>query len=321
MKIVISGSIAYDYLMTFPGRFSDHFIAEALDRVSVSFLVENLTRQRGGAGANIAFNLALLGEHPILMATAGTDFPEYREWLVQHGVDVGAVREIPDVFCASFFVNTDSENNQIGSFYTGAMAHAKGYKLVEAMDELPDLVVVAPNDPVAMSELADECYQLGVPFMFDPSQQVIWLDADFLLHGTERCQLLIVNEYEWEMIAKKTGLTREQLIQDGKTLIVTHGGEGSHIYAGGQHYHVPVFPVKDLKDPTGVGDAYRAGLLKGIASGFGWELCGQIGSVAASYVLEQVGTQQHNYTLQAFVDRFRTAYDDHGQLDAWLQQS
>jgi adenosine kinase len=318
MRIVISGSIAFDYLMRFPGRFRDHLIAEKLDRISISFLVETLTRERGGSAANIAYSLALLQERPILMGTAGMDFPEYRVWLEQAGVDTSAVREIPGVFSASFFANTDSESNQIGSFYTGAMAYSKDYKLAEAVSPNPDLMVISPNDPTAMSQLADECAEKLVPFLFDPSQQVIWLDADFLMHGTERCSILIVNEYEWEMIAKKTGMTREKLIQDGKTLIVTHGGDGSHIYAGGEHYHVPVFPVTTIADPTGVGDAYRSGLLKGIACGYGWTLCGQIGALAAAYVLEKQGTQNHSYTLAEFVTRFRTVFDDQGQLDSWL---
>jgi adenosine kinase len=286
--------------------------------VSLSFLVETLVRERGGSGANIAFNLALLGERPILMGTAGHDFPAYRKWLDDHGVDTSAVREIPDVFSASFFVNTDSENNQIGSFYTGAMAYSKGYTLAEAVDPLPDLLINSPSDPQAMLELAEETRQLGVTHFFDPSQQVIWLEGDDLQYGIARCDMLIVNEYEWEMVANKTGLQRDQFLNEGKKLIVTHGGEGSHIYAEGEHYAVPVFPVEDIVDPTGVGDAYRAGLLKGLASGFDWGLCGRIGAVAAAYCLEQKGTQNHAYTLVEFVARFRTVFDDQGALDAWL---
>ncbi|HEX3050513.1 MAG TPA: carbohydrate kinase family protein [Aggregatilineaceae bacterium] len=318
MKIVISGSIAYDYLMRFPGRFRDHLIEGKLDRISLSFLVENLTRQRGGSGANIAYNCALLGIEPYLMATVGNDFADYGAWLKSKGVNLDAVRTIPDILTASFFVNTDVDNNQIGSFYTGAMANAKGYTIAEALDFTPDLMTISPNDPTAMSELVDECAERKIPFLFDPSQQVIWLDADFILHGTEGCQILIVNEYEWEMIAKKTSLTREQLVQDGKTLIVTHGGEGSHIYAEGTHYHIPIFPAAAIVDPTGVGDAYRAGLLRGIACDCGWELSGQIGALAAAYVLEHMGPQNHSYTLPEFVARFRTVFDDHGALDEWL---
>lgn len=318
MKIVVTGSIAFDYLMRFPGRFQDHLIPEKLDAISVSFLVEDLVRERGGVGANIAYNLALLGERPILMGTAGRDFDEYATWLETHGVDLSAVRVIPDVFTASFFANTDSDNNQIGSFYTGAMAYSRGYTLAEALRETPDLVVISPSDPTAMGELADECQTSGYPFLFDPSQQVIWLDGAFLRHGIDRCKLLIVNGYEWEMIAKKTGLDIEQLVQQGKTLIITLGNEGSRIYADGKRYDVPVFPVQQVADPTGVGDAFRAGLLKGIASGFDWMLAGQIGALSAAYALEHKGTQNHHYTLPEFVARFRTAFDDGGALDTWL---
>lgn len=318
MRIVVSGSIAYDYLMQFPGRFQEHLIADALDRVSLSFLVEDLRRERGGSGANIAFNLALLGERPILMNAAGRDFSEYRVWLEQHGVDTSAVRVIEDVFTASFFCNTDTENNQIGSFYTGAMAFTKGYKLADAVDPLPDLVINAPSDPKAMLELADECRTLGVQHMFDPSQQVVWLEGDDLRYGIDRCDFLIVNEYEWEMVTKKTGLTREQFLNEGKTLIVTHGGKGAHVYAAGEHYAIPVFPVETIADPTGVGDAFRAGLLKGMAAGFDWNLSGRIGALAAAYVLEQHGTQNHYFTRAEFVARFRTVFDDEGALDSWL---
>jgi len=320
MRIVVTGSIAFDYLMKFPGRFRDHLIADRLDQISVSFLVEDMVRERGGTAANIAFNLALLGERPVLMGTAGRDFGDYQVWLEQHGVDTSAVRVIPDVYTASFFANTDADNNQIGSFYTGAMAYSKGYTLAEALNFDPDLVVISPGDPTAMTELAEECERQGYDFLFDPSQQVIWLDGDFLRHGIERCKMLIVNAYEWEMIAKKTGLEREQPLQEGKALIITHGNEGSHIYAEGEHMVIPVFPVTNVVDPTGVGDAYRAGLLKGLASGFDWELCGRIGALSAAYVLENQGTQNHHYTLPEFVARFRMVFDDGGALDVWLSQ-
>ena len=318
MNVVVSGSIAFDYLMRFPGRFRDHFIDQALDHVSLSFLVEELRHERGGSGANIAFNLALLGERPTLMGTAGKDFDEYRAWLEKHGVDTSAVRIIPDEYTASFFCNTDVENNQIGSFYAGAMSHAKGYRLADAVTELPDLVLNSPNNPKAMLELAEECRARGVRHFFDPSQQVIWLDADDLRYGVERCDLLIVNEYEWDMITNKTGLTQVDIVGAGRVLIVTYGGEGARIYEGDTLHRIPAFPVENEVDPTGVGDAFRAGLIKGMASGFGWPLSGRIGALAAAYVLEQHGTQNHHYTLAEFVARFRTAFDDQGALDAWL---
>ncbi len=319
MNVVVSGSIAFDYLMRFPGRFRDHFIDQALDHVSLSFLVEELRHEKGGSGANIAFNLALLGERPILMGTAGKDFAEYRAWLERHGVDTSAVRVIPNEYTASFFCNTDVDNNQIGSFYAGAMSHAKGYRLVDAVAELPDLVLNSPNDPKAMLELAEECRVRGVRHFFDPSQQVIWLDADDLRYGVERCDLLIVNEYEWDMIANKTGFSQTDIVEAGRVLIVTRGGEGADIYEGDETHHIPAFPVQKVLDPTGVGDAFRAGLIKGMACGFGWPLSGRIGALAAAYVLEQHGTQNHHYTLPEFVARFRTAFDDQGALDAWLR--
>ncbi len=318
MNVVVSGSIAFDYLMRFPGRLRDHFIAQALDHVSLSFLVEELRHEKGGSGANIAFNLALLGERPTLMGTVGKDFDEYRAWLEKHGVDTSAVRSIPDEYTASFFCNTDVENNQIGSFYAGAMSHAKGYRLVDAVAELPDLVLNSPNDPKAMLELAEECRVRGVRHFFDPSQQVIWLDADDLRYGVERCDLLIVNEYEWDMVANKTGMSQADVAGAGRALIVTRGENGADIYAEGETYHVPAFPVEKVVDPTGVGDAFRAGLIKGMACGFDWPLSGRVGALAAAYVLERHGTQNHHYTRHEFVARFRTVFDDQGALDAWL---
>jgi len=320
MKIVLTGSIAYDYLMSFPGRFRDHLLPDELHHISVSFLVETLVRERGGVAANIAYNLALLGERPLLMGTVGQDFAEYRAWLEAHGVDTGGVREIPGVFTASFFANTDSENNQIGSFYTGAMAFSKGYRLADAFDFTPDLVAVSPSDPGAMTELTAECAARAIPCLYDPSQQVIWLDGATLRENADRCGLLIVNDYEWEMIAQKSGLTIPALIAAGKTVIITQGGAGSDIYTGDEHVHIPIFPPASIAGPTGVGDAYRAGLLKGIACGYDWALCGELGALAAAYALEHKGTQNHSYTRAEFVARFRTQFDDGGRLDAWLAE-
>ena len=254
---------------------------------------------------NIAYSLALASGRSA--GTVGSDFGEYRTWLEEAGVDLSAVREIPDEFTASFFANTDAENNQIGSFYTGAMAYSKNYRLADVLDEKPDLVVVSPSDPTAMSQLADECCEQNIPFMYDPSQQVIWLEGDVLAHGIDRCQILIVNEYEWEMIANKTGLTRKSLVGRGKTLIVTHGGDGAHIYAGGEHTHVPVFPRREspirpawaTHTGPGCSRASRVGSTDAVRAGR---------ALAASYVLEHVGTQNHHYTLAEFVSRFRTVF-------------
>ena len=307
MRIVLTGSIAYDYLMRFPGRFRDHLIADQLDQISVSFLVEDMVRERGGVAANIAYSLALLGERPILMGTAGRDFGEYRAWLDEHGVDTSAVRIIPEVYTASFFANTDSENNQIGSFYTGAMAYSKGYTLAEALTEAPDLVVISPGDPTAMTKWPMNARH-GYPSL-DPSQQVIWLDGDFLRHGmtaapADRQRLRV------EMIAKKTGLTLQDLVRAGKT-VMSHGNDGSHTTPAATLHGTRV-PCRKVCDPTGVGDAYRAGLP-------GHRLASTGRSAGGSRRWRRhtwSSAARSHYTLAEFValpHRLR------GALDAWLK--
>jgi adenosine kinase len=252
------------------------------------------------------------------MGTAGKDFDEYRAWLERAGVDTTPIVQRDDVFTASFFANTDLDNNQIASFYAGAMAYAKDYSLAGTLGGMPDLVVISPNDPQAMMHLVDECHANDVPYMFDPSQQVLRLDKDFICHGIEGAHMLICNEYEYELIQKMTGLDTDDMLDLLDVMVVTLGDQGSVIYAGGETYRVPVAPVERIADPTGVGDAYRAGLLKGIASGWPWEMCGKMGAVCAAYVLEQVGTQNHHFTLAAFVERFRANFDDEGRLDSLL---
>jgi adenosine kinase len=317
MKIVVTGSIAYDYLMFFPGRFSEHLIAGQLDKISVSFLVDSLQRQRGGTAPNIAYNLALLGGRPTVMATAGQDFGEYRTWLQQHGVDTTAVVEIPDLFCASFFVNTDEEQNQIGHFYAGAMAEANQLSFaVHAPDA--DLAIISPNEPAAMRSYAAECRQLGIAFIYDPSQQTIRLSAEDLLAGLDGCSLLTVNEYEFSMIQEKTGLSEEQILQRCGGLLITKGKSGSIIRLGDCRYEIPAVPLKALVEPTGAGDAFRAGLMRGMQLGLPWEIAGRMGALAAAYVLESFGTQSHRYTIAEFVTRFRRHFDDSGALDQLL---
>lgn len=318
MDIVITGSIAYDYLMTFPGRFKDHLLPDKLDRVSLSFLVDKLDKHYGGIAPNIAYTLALLGERPRILGTAGKDFDRYRDWLEAAGVDTSAVVQIDHEYTATFFATTDLDNNQIASFYAGAMAHAKHYTLMDTLGAMPDLVVISPNDPEAMIQIMDECAAHDAPVMFDPSQQVLRLEADFLCHGIERSRILICNEYEFELICDKTGLDRDAMLKHVDVLNITLGSQGSVIYADGEAYHIPVAPVAHIADPTGVGDAYRSGLLKGMASGWPWPVCGRVGAVCAAYVLEQVGTQNHHFTRRAFVARFREHFDDERLLDAML---
>jgi len=320
MEIAVTGSIAYDYIMRFPGRFADQIVPDKIDRISLSFLVDEMTKHWGGVAANIAYTLALLrlSPRPRLVGTVGRDFPDYRAWLESAGVDTSPVRQIDEVFTASFFVNTDVDNNQIASFYAGAMAYARRFALAELLPTPPDLVVISPNDPPAMQQYVDECHKRGIAFLYDPSQQVARFDGEALRHGIDRAHILICNEYEFELIIQKTCLTRDAIIDRVPVVVVTLGEKGSRIYTGGRAIDVPVFPPERIADPTGVGDAFRAGLLRGLAAGWEWKLCGEVGALCAAYVLEQVGTQSHRFTPQEFVARFRTVFDDGGRLDDLL---
>jgi len=316
MNVIVTGSIAYDYLMTFPGRFVEHILPEQLHRISVSFLVDEMRRQRGGCAANIAYNLALLGERPRLMGTVGQDFPEYRAWLERHGVDTSLTRDEPDLFTASFFVNTDQDGNQIASFYTGAMARARNLSFHDLDAGLVELVIISPNDPEAMVKYAAECRELGIPYLYDPSQQIIRLSGEDLQAGLEGCDLLVVNEYEFEMMQEKTGWSAEAIRSaPARACVVTLGPEGAHVWTGGALHAIPAVPPQRADDPTGVGDAFRAGLVKGLALGLSWDLAGGMGALAATYTLEQPGPQSHHYRLAEFVARFRQHFDDAGALD------
>lgn len=318
MDIIVTGSVAYDYLMRFPGRFSEYLIREHLHQVSVSFLVDDMSKHWGGNAANIAYTMGLLGMRPKLFATVGRDFGDYRQWLESSNVDCSTIRQIDHVFTASFFVNTDLDNNQIASFYSGAMAFAKNYQIADVYDGIPDLVIISPNDPQAMTQLAAECRERGIRFLYDPSQQVPRLDGDALCEGIKGAYAMVVNAYEAEMIASKTGLSIDQMRDQIEVLVITQGKKGSHIYFQGDLIDVPVFPIDAINDPTGVGDAYRSGLIFGMMNGAPLKLAGEMGSLCAAYVLEQVGTQSHRFTPAEFITRFRTHYDDAGLLDGLL---
>jgi adenosine kinase len=311
MTIIVTGSIAYDYLMSFPGRFSEHILPDQIHRLSVSFLVDEMRKQRGGCAANIAYNLALLGERPRLMGTVGQDFAGYRAWLDGRGVDTSLVRTESDLFTASFFVSTDEDGNQIANFYTGAMARARDLSLEPIADDGVDLVVISPNDPEAMVKYAAECQMLGIPYLYDPSQQIIRLSGDELRMGLEGASILIVNEYEFEMLREKTNMTADQIRgTPSEACVVTLGAEGSRIWTSTEIHHIPPTAPKCIDDPTGVGDAYRAGLIKGMALGLPWHLSGRLGSTAAAYALEQPGPQSHHYSLRDFATRLETHFGD-----------
>jgi adenosine kinase len=318
MDILISGSVAYDYLMTFPGLFKEQILPERLESISLSFLVDSMTRQRGGIAPNIAYTLALLGEQPRLFATVGEDFEDYRAWLEKFGVNTEYAKVIPGKFTASFFATTDRANAQIATFYPGAMGDAASLSLTD-VKKRPDLVVVSPTDPVAMMKHAAESRELGIPYLYDPSQQVLRLDGKEIARDMEGAHFLFVNDYEYGLISKKTGLDLKGMLKHVDVIVITKGAEGAIIYTGGNEVVIPVVPEDRIIDPTGVGDAFRGGFLAAYAHGWDWSLCGQVGSLAAVYVLEQNGTQNHHYSCQEFVERFRKHYDDGGRLDALLK--
>jgi adenosine kinase len=302
MSIVVTGSIAFDYLMSFPGKFTEHLLPEHMKRVSLSFLVDTMDKRRGGCAPNIAYTLALLGERPRLMGTAGQDFGEYRQWLEAAGVDTSLVSIVEDKFTASFFCSTDTENNQIASFYTGAMANAGELSFRTAGDV--SLTIVSPNDPGAMLQYAEECRALGIPYIWDPGQQCARMSGDELRDGVERAAIVICNDYEFELLRQKTGFDEAAILSRAGALIVTRGEHGCTVYDGTREVAVPAVKPARVVDPTGVGDAFRGGLMKGISTGAGLEVSARIGAVAATYALEHLGGQSHAYSQQEFLDRY-----------------
>ena len=316
MKIVLSGSIAFDYLMSFPGHFSDHILPDRIERLSLSFLVESLVRQPGGIAANIAYSLALLGERPMVMATVGPDFEAHREWLEARGVDTSAIRTIPDLLTASFFVNTDRGNSQIASFFPGAMAKATELSF-SALPVRPDLAVISPNEPQAMVAYAQECSQLGIPFLYDPSQQIVRLEADELAAGIHLARGLFCNDYEFGLIQKKTDLDVERILTDTEFIVITRGENGADLYLPRSSVHISAVEPEQIADPTGVGDAFRAGFLKGYMHGLELDLCARMGSLAAAYCLEAHGPQGHEFSQRAFLERYKATFPG-DELDGLL---
>lgn len=319
MSFVITGSVAFDYLMTFPGYFRENILPDKLDKISLSFLVDSMTRQRGGNAPNIGYSLALLGEKPLIFATAGEDFEEYRSWLESHNLDTRYTKVVPGKYTASFFVNTDLENNQIASFYTGAMADASSLSLKELKPGEADYVVISPNDPLAMKKYVEECIELKIPYLFDPSQQVARNPHEDLRRGAQNAHAIFCNEYEFELLQKHTELCAEDMEGCVKLLVVTLGDKGAIIKSGGREFKIPIVPAEQIADPTGVGDAFRGGFYRGYRLGLDLQTCGQMGALAATYCLEHKGTQNHYYTRAEFVERYRKHFDDQGALDILKQ--
>lgn len=302
MEVVLAGSVAFDYIMRFPGRFRDHILPDHLESLSLSFLVDTLDRRQGGVAANIAYTLALLGERPKVLATVGEDFQEYRRFLEAAGVDTTLIQVVPEELTASFFVTTDQDDAQIASFYTGAMASARALQFAD-LEPPPDLVVISPNDPQAMVAYAAECRELGIPYFYDPSQQILRLDRQELIDGISGSEALFLNEYEVALVSDKTGFSLAQLADMTRFLVITQGERGSELHLNGKRQAIKAVAPTGHAEPTGVGDAYRGGFLKGYMHGLPLDCCCMIGTLAATYCLESVGPQGHQFQAAQFAER------------------
>ncbi|HEY9410665.1 MAG TPA: carbohydrate kinase family protein [Jiangellaceae bacterium] len=318
MPIAVTGSIATDHLMTFPGRFADSLIVDQLDKISLSFLVEELTVRRGGIGANICFGMASLGLNPVLVGSVGEDFVDYRSWLERHGVDCASVHVSEVRHTARFVCTTDADHAQIATFYAGAMSEAREIELRPIVDRVgaADLVVISPNDPEAMLRHTDECRARGYRFAADPSQQLAWMEGASIRHLVDGAAYLFCNEYEAALLEQKTGWSADEVLSRVGVRITTLGKDGARVErVGHEAIAVPAAAEKVAVDPTGVGDAFRAGFLTAVAWGLSLERAAQLGALLATYVLETVGTQEYELGHGDVLARMSNAYGTDAAAD------
>ncbi len=303
MRILVSGSLAYDRIMTFPGRFSDHILPDKIHILNVCFLVNGLTEKFGGTAGNIAYSLKLLGEDPVILSTAGKDFAAYADWLAGHGLSFEGIRRIEEDFTAGAYITTDQSDNQITGFNPGAMNHPCGYD-VDGHDPADILAIVAPGNLEDMRNYPRIYKKRGIRFVLDPGQNITAFSGPELVEMLTGATYLISNDYELELIQNATGLTRADILARVSALITTLGEKGSVIRQGDQEILVPPAQPREVKDPTGAGDAFRAGLLKGLCAGLPLDKAGRLGSVSAVYAVERHGTQEHSYTPEEFAVRY-----------------
>ena len=311
--MLITGSIATDHLMTFPGRFADSLVADKLDKVSLSFLVEELEVRRGGVAPNIAFGMGCLGLRPVLVGAVGPDFADYESWLTRHGVDTRGVHVSDSRHTARFICTTDVEQNQIASFYPGAMSEARNIELKPVVDVVgsADVVLIGANDPEAMLRHTQECRFRGYPFAADPSQQLARMAGEDIRTLVEGATYLFSNEYESALILQKTGWSADEVADRVETWVITLGPQGARVQRRGEPAVSVQVAEEDRKaDPTGVGDAFRAGFLSSQAWGLSDERSAQVGALLATYVIETVGTQEYELAQQHFLERMARTYGD-----------
>jgi adenosine kinase len=294
MNTLICGSLAFDTIMVFQDQFKNHILPDQIHKLSVAFYVPEMRREFGGTAGNIAYNLQLLEGKPLMMATVGEDFTPYTHWLSKNNLSTRHVKEIANSFTAQAFITTDLDDNQITAFHPGAMVESHQNSVNDAKNVT--LAIIAPDGRDGMFLHAKECSEAGIPFLFDPGQGLPMFNGEELLHFIEMATYLAVNDYESQVIQDKTGLNLEQLATKVEALIVTLGGEGSHIYADGQRFEIPCVKADKIVDPTGCGDAYRAGLLYGIANGWDWPTCGRLASTMGAIKIASRGGQNHKPT-------------------------
>jgi adenosine kinase len=308
MTIAVNGSIAFDTIMTFPDYFKNHILPDKVHLISVSFLLDSLQRRRGGCGGNIAYNLTLLGQRPLLVGSAGRDFGEYRKWLEAAGVDTSAVVTFEDEVCASGFVTTDLADNQIWAYYPGTMLRTDELSM-ERLPVAPEAVVIAPNDPAVMVRFARECRELGYPYVFDPGQSIPNISGEDMVASIRGAMLTVGNDYELELIRSKTGMSPRDLLELTPLVVVTLGEKGARLISSDEEVEVAAVAPDHLADPTGAGDAYRAGLIVGLLRGCDLRTAGQIAALMGTYAIEQKGTQEHSFNLEQFAARYERAWD------------
>ena len=294
MQTLICGSLAFDTIMVFQDKFKNHILPEKIHALSVAFYVPEMRREFGGTAGNIAYNLQLLEGKPLIMATVGEDFANYTQWLNTNKLNTTHIKTIANSFTAQAFITTDMDDNQITAFHPGAMIESHQNSVKEAKDVT--LAVIAPDGRDGMFLHARECFEAGIPFLFDPGQGLPMFNGEELLQFIEMATYLAVNDYEAQMLCDKTGLSLETLATKVKALIVTYGGSGSHIYADGQRIEIPCVRAHEIVDPTGCGDAYRAGLLFGIANNWDWPTCGRLASTMGAIKIASRGGQNHKPT-------------------------
>jgi len=291
MQTLICGSLAFDTIMVFPDKFKHHILPDKIHMLNVAFLVPEMRREFGGTAGNIAYNLRLLEDDPVIMATVGDDFDAYTAWLNKHKTNTTHIKKIAGNYTAQAFITTDQDDNQITAFHPGAMNESHQNSVLDTKNI--SLAIIAPDGRDGMFQHAKECVEAGIPFMFDPGQGLPMFNGEELLGFIEMAEYLAVNDYEAQMLQEKTGLDLETLASKVKAMIVTLGANGSHIYADGQRFEIPPIAAEQVVDPTGCGDAYRAGLLYGIARGWDWPTCGRLASVMGAIKIASRGGQNH----------------------------